>query len=226
MSLDVGCGSGNLLHLISEKTSIESKLIGTYSFEKAHQEAQKSFPEIDFRLHKFVDRLDFPDAAFDALFSVDALECIPNKIAFVKEAARVLKPGGQIIIAHWDWGTQVYHSNKKDLIRKFTFAFADWQQAWMDASDGLMGRKLWSIFEGSGLYSGKMHTFTVLETEFRDPGIGFLRMKDMRPLIGSSGITEDDYEEISKEMEVLHQAGKYFYSLNSYIYSGIKKDKK
>ena len=56
------------------------------------------------------------------------------------------------MIAHWDWDTQVYFSENKTIVRKFVAAFADWQQGWMDACDGQMGRKLWGLFGRLGTF--------------------------------------------------------------------------
>lgn len=43
-------------------------------------------------------RLPFPDAAFDAAISINVLEHVPDPATFIAEAARVLRPGGRIVI--------------------------------------------------------------------------------------------------------------------------------
>ncbi len=44
------------------------------------------------------DRLPFPDATFDRVAVVDMLEHVPDDVAFVRELARVTKPGGRLVV--------------------------------------------------------------------------------------------------------------------------------
>lgn len=50
------------------------------------------------------------------------------------ETHRVLKAGGKVIFAQWDWATQVYVycTENKEVMRKFVAEFSDWQQGWME----------------------------------------------------------------------------------------------
>ena len=220
--LDLGCGSGDFLARVSGNLSPGSTLTGMDAMKQHIDQARKSYPHIDFRQEGFIDSFSFPDAAFDIVVSVDTLECIPNKTALVAEVARVLRPTGTIIFAHWDWDTQVYNSEYKEVIRKFVAEFSDWQQGWMDASDGQMGRRLWGVFEGCGLFTGAMESFTLLETQYEKGEYGFDRLQDLAGLVKTGRIGETEYEMICDEMKTLAQRRRYFYSVNSYIYFGGK----
>ena len=220
--LDLGCGSGDFLGRISNHVANESTLVGIDSRQKPIDQAVALYPNIDFRQEKFVDSLSFPDSAFDIVISVDTLECIPNKEALVGEGARVLRPTGTIIFAHWDWDTQVYNSQHKEVIRKFVAEFSDWQQGWMDASDGQMGRRLWGLFAGSGLFAGDMESFMLLETQYEEGQYGFDRLQDLAGLVKAGRIDETEYDLIRDEMKALAESREYFYSVNSYIYLGKK----
>ena len=125
-------------------------------------------------------------------------------------------------MAHWDWDTQVYSSDHKEVVRKLVAEFSDWQQGWMDASDGQMGRRLWGLFEGSGLFTGVMDSFTLLETQYEEGQYGFDRLQDLANLVKAGRIAEAEYDMFCGEMRALAESRKYFYSLNSYIYLGKK----
>jgi SAM-dependent methyltransferase len=43
-------------------------------------------------------RLPFPDAAFDLVAVVDMLEHVPDESAFVRELARITRPGGRLVV--------------------------------------------------------------------------------------------------------------------------------
>lgn len=220
--LDFGCGNGELLSKISKAVAAHSRLLGTDASEAAIEQARLADSAADFECQKFTDALGYADEAFDIVVSVDTLECIPNKSALLAEVARVLRPGGRVLFAHWDWDTQVYCSQQKEVVRRLVAAFADWQQAWMEASDGQMGRKMWGLFQGSGQFRGEIQAHVLLETEYSPGRYGYDRLRDMSSLIGSEQIRTADYEGVLSEMERLQQQGKYFYSLTSYIYLGTK----
>ena len=90
----------------------------------------------------------------------------------------------------------------------------------MEVSDGQMGRRLWGLFEGSGKFMGEITSFTLLETEFREGKYGFDRLRDLSSLVAYGDIEPAEYEMICSEMQALSDTSKYFYSVNSYVYSG------
>lgn len=218
--LDIGCGRGELLGYLSDSMDSKSILVGIDEMENSIRSAKENYSNIEFHREKFIDTLRFEDNSFDIVMSVDALECIPNKVKLLDEVFRILRPGGKVVFAHWDWDTQVYNSKNKASIRKFIAAFSDWQQDWMEAADGQMGRRLWGLFEGSGKYKGKISSFTLLETEYQEGKYGFDRLHDLSGLVGAGNIEFDEYEMICREMRSLSDQNKYFYSVNSYIYVG------
>ncbi len=218
--LDIGCGHGELLGHLSGSMNSESVLVGIDEIENSVERAKENYPHLEFLHEKFTDSLSFEGDSFDIVVSVDALECIPNESALLYEVHRVLNHGGKVVFAHWDWDTQVYNSENKSSIRKFTAAFSDWQQDWMEASDGQMGRRLWGLFEGSGKFKGKIASFTLLETEYREGKYGFERLRDLSGLVEAGCIEPAEYEMICGEMQSLSDINKFFYSVNSYIYVG------
>ena len=124
------------------------------------------------------------------------------------------------IFAHWDWDTQVYNSEHKEIIRKFVAEFSDWKQDWMDASDGQMGRRLWGLFESSGMFTGVIECFTLLETHYEEGQYGFDRLQDLASLVETGRIDKTEHDTVRREMQTLAESREYFYSVNSYIYLG------
>jgi SAM-dependent methyltransferase len=68
------------------------------------------------------DRLPFADAAFDRVVCHNVLECLPDPDALVVEAARVLRPGGRLVLGHSDFDTLVFASEDLELTRRLVRA--------------------------------------------------------------------------------------------------------
>ena len=220
--LDFGCGDGRLLGALAERLHPDSQLTGLDGGAREIARAEQAWPAIRFEHARFVDSFPFGDASFDLLISVDTIECIADRQALLRECARVLKPGGRILVSHWDWDTQVYASENRQIVRKLVAAFSDWQQPWMGASDGQIGRQLWGLFGQSGFFSGEVQAFCLLETEFTPGNYGFQRLHDLADLARQGGIDADEHALILAEMAGRARQKIYFYSLTAYIWYGIK----
>lgn len=220
--LDIGCGTGELLRAISRLVGNTSHLIGIDARAASTAIAQAQHPAGEYRHHKFEQQLPFGDEQFALVLSTDVLECVVDKAALVQEMARVLKPQGRVVCAHWDWDTQVYASAQADLLRQWVHAFADWQQSWTETCDGLMGRKLWGLFQRSQRFTGHIEVFTLVETRYEPGQCGYDRLQDLKGLAERGVLALADYQRIYEEMTSLARCGEYFYSLNSYIYIGQK----
>ncbi len=224
--LDIGCGGGDFLGTLSDTIGSKSMLVGIDEMDDQIISAKERYPGIGFHHEKFIDSLCYEDNSFDIVVSIDTMECVPDKTALLEEIYRILRPGGKVLFAHWDWDTQVYNSEHKACIRKFVAEFSDWQQDWMETCDGQMGRQLWGLFEGSGIYRGKISSFTLLETEYRKGKYGYDRLQDLVGLVEVGSIETAEYEMVCSEMQDLADRKQYFYSLNSYIYIGEPHNKR
>lgn len=96
--LDVGCGDGYYLHLLSN-LGIKLDLTGTdydkEGLEKARQNLKKTIPLVQADLMK---KLPFKDRTFDKVVMSEVAEHLPNDVKGLKEVYRVLKPGGIICL--------------------------------------------------------------------------------------------------------------------------------
>jgi SAM-dependent methyltransferase len=220
--LDFGCGKGDFLGLVSQYASAESRLIGIDASERFIHEAKAGHPAIHFICKKIDTTIDLPDGSLDSIVTIDVFECIGENGALIHEFHRILKPGGTVLAAHWDWDTMLYNAECKDIARKATAAFSDWKQPWMDHCDGRMGRKLWGLFEGSGKFRGHPDSFNLIETSYRAGAYGFDRMQDIAQLIDKGGIGKEEHEKLHRELIDKDGKGQYFFSLTSFLYCGKK----
>lgn len=134
--------------------------------------------------------------------------------------ARILRPGKTVVMAHWDWDSQVFDGTDKALVRRLVHAFADWQQDWTDDADGWMGRRLWGLFSATGLFDGEIHARVLTNTAYAPSSYGHARTHDFRSLVERGMVAADDYERFIADQEALNAQGSYFYSLTGYVYVG------
>ncbi|MFD0530481.1 class I SAM-dependent methyltransferase [Kitasatospora arboriphila] len=97
--LDVGCGRGGGTARLA-RTRRPRTVTGLDASPRnvAFCQRDHTAPGLDFRYGE-ADRLPHPDASFDAVVSVESVHCFPDAGRFLAEAARVLRPGGHLLLA-------------------------------------------------------------------------------------------------------------------------------
>lgn len=96
---DAGCGSGVICVLAAERGIAVTGLDASPAFVAV---ARERCPSGNFSVGDLRAALPFPNESFDAVIFCNALQFVPNAADAVREAARVLKPGGRIAIAVFD----------------------------------------------------------------------------------------------------------------------------
>ncbi|PIP81576.1 MAG: hypothetical protein CO113_14155 [Elusimicrobia bacterium CG_4_9_14_3_um_filter_62_55] len=94
--LEAACGSGRGLAYLAE--TAERVVGGDYTMalvEAARRHYQGRIPVLRLDAH----RLPFADASFDAVLCFEALYYFADADAFFREARRVLRPGGKLVLS-------------------------------------------------------------------------------------------------------------------------------
>lgn len=226
MGVDLGCGRGEDLRLLTaQHPGADIRLVGVDTAEESVAAAATAVdPRLSFQQARLDARLPFADASFDLVYSNNLLECLPDPRAFALEVARVLRPGGQVVVAHWDWDSQLFDGSEKEIVRRLVAAYADWQQGWMDHADGWMGRRLWGVFNATGRFAGAIHARALTNTAYEAPWFGHENARAFRSLVRRGLATAEDYERFEREQAELHAQGRYFYSITGFAYVGYRMD--
>ncbi len=100
--LDAGCGFGATLASI-DAARYGMRLTGLNIDPRQLAVARESVKPRTGNAVEFVEgnacALPFPDASFDRVTAVECIFHFPSRFAFIKEAARVLKPGGTLALS-------------------------------------------------------------------------------------------------------------------------------
>lgn len=104
--VDVGCGNGaTTRHLLNFWDA--SDVVAINISESQLEVAQRNAPGCEFR-NMDATQLDFDDNTFEDIICVEAVFHFDTRQDFLKEALRVLKPGGRIaltgiLMSKWAW---------------------------------------------------------------------------------------------------------------------------
>jgi ubiquinone/menaquinone biosynthesis C-methylase UbiE len=95
--LDVGCGDGTFTIPLGEKFrevyGIDIQEFNIEAFRRKLASDSKHKPLI-----QSATSMDFPDAYFDSIISIETFEHIDDPAKAAEECRRVLKPGGELLI--------------------------------------------------------------------------------------------------------------------------------
>lgn len=96
--LDAGCGDGRLLKELHDRGA--TQLYGSDYSKRAIDFATLLAPYATYSVNDLTKHTSFIDHSFDIVFMIETLEhIIPDRIpAMMQEIARILKPGGELII--------------------------------------------------------------------------------------------------------------------------------
>ncbi|MBD1910545.1 MULTISPECIES: methyltransferase domain-containing protein [unclassified Leptolyngbya] len=100
--LDVGCGIGGSSLYLAEKFGAEATgiTLSPVQAQRARERAKAAGLPAQFEVADAL-HMPFEDASFDFVWSLESGEHMPDKVKFVQECFRVLKPGGRFIMATW-----------------------------------------------------------------------------------------------------------------------------
>lgn len=102
--LDAGCGVGGSSFFLASKK--KARVTGITLSEKQIDFANNKrdilglHSLVDFKLEDYTNT-SFEHATFDLVWAIESITSAPDKMKFAKEAYRVLKPGGKLIIADY-----------------------------------------------------------------------------------------------------------------------------
>lgn len=102
--LDVGCGIGGSSLYLAEKfgAHVTGITLSPVQANRAKERARAAglATTADFKVANALE-MPFADDSFDLVWSLESGEHMPDKVKFLQECYRVLKPGGKLIFVTW-----------------------------------------------------------------------------------------------------------------------------
>ncbi|MDE2362734.1 MAG: class I SAM-dependent methyltransferase [Hyphomicrobiales bacterium] len=99
--LDVGVGTGLELPMFSRGTRLVGVDLSEHMLARARERvAKEGLSNVEGLLKMDAMKLAFPDASFDCAVAPFVLTVVPDPKATLDELARVVKPGGEIVLVN------------------------------------------------------------------------------------------------------------------------------
>lgn len=118
--VDVGCGPGLLALDLATAVGPGGEVLAVDVSESMVSMASRRCVGLGQvrtgRAH--AQALPAPDGAFDALVCTQVLEYVPDAAGALREFARVLRPGGRLLLMDTDWESCLWHSGDAARMRR------------------------------------------------------------------------------------------------------------
>ena len=217
--LDIGVGPGLLARELGETVGENGKLSGIDQSEAMLAMTRKrcaDFEHADFTKADACE-LPYPDASFDAVVSTQVYEYVPDMARALAEAARVLVPGGRIQILDTDWASAVWSTQNPKRMRKI-------MDAWDDhLHDPHLPASLGPMLEAAGFRVYLREVIPLVNPTFQKNCYSYAISAAIRDFVsGKHGVDEEEARQWREEFRSLDRDGAYFFSLNRYVFAGIK----
>ena len=217
--VDIGCGNGLLTEEIARAVGGTGGVGGVDPSEDMRAPATgrcDAFPTVQI-LDGSADALPLPDGEADKAVAVQVLEYLSDIPSAVREAHRVLRPGGRFVAVDTGCKTLDWFSENQERMRRV-------QQAWDHHYTEARVAALWpGLTRENGFAAIEVEPFTFCDVTLRPDGIAFMLMHLMSRYAAENGhMAEAETKAWFDEQIELADQGRFFFSLTYYRMSAIK----
>jgi len=220
--LEVGCGSGVLCRQVAPDVVPGGNITGvdiSIEFLKIAQ-GYASSADLSAPIQWGVGQaevLPFQDASFDGVFAARLLLHVTNPQVVLNELARVVRPGGRVVVMDWDFETLAVDHSNRDLTRRLLHWRCDHH-----GGNNWSGRQLWGLMTATQLVNVRaVPVVSVAQRENDSLTLSLFRAAQVARDGGA--IAPNEYDDWVEEIRSSLATGCFFASIVYYIVIGERK---
>lgn len=217
--LDLGCGTGILLHPLAELVGKKGRVVGVDISDFMVREARKRAGITDLPLEFYkgnVYSLDFPDELFDRATCSTLFQHLKRPLNAMNEIKRVVKTGGLISIFDHDWDSLKINSRYNNVSKLIFDYFCN------SLKNATAGKQLESIFKSSGIEIKREYKLdlNLNYNEFLSSDIGFYQASQL--CVNEGIITAEEKKLWFNDLAEKNDEGNFRFEFSGYRYVGRK----
>jgi SAM-dependent methyltransferase len=219
--LDVGCGPGFLTCELARAVGETGRIVGIDASEemlasaRARAERENVADRVELRPADAA-RLDFPAESFDFAVAVQVYLYVPDVECALGDAARVLRPGGRLVVVDTDWDSCVWLTSDRERHRRVMEArMAEFAQPHLPPRlPGLLGR--------AGLRVVRAEAIPILGLRYEPGAFSTEIIVPTRDSALRHGIPPDEAAAWEADLRQRTGDGEYFFSVNRFLFVATK----
>jgi ubiquinone/menaquinone biosynthesis C-methylase UbiE len=218
--LEVGSGSGVLCRMLAPQLQQAGCIVGVDISPEMTAEARKY--ALSAGIHAGIafetgaaEALPYSDASFDGAIAVRLLLHVSDPDLVIREMARVVKPGGKILVMDWDFDTVTVDHPDREQTRRLLHWRSD-----QHGGNNWSGRQLWRRMQVAGLRNLSVHPWVTV-THSEADGLTQSLWRAAQVACEGGAISPDEQEAWVNELKGCIQAGTFFASIVYFIVMGI-----
>jgi ubiquinone/menaquinone biosynthesis C-methylase UbiE len=220
--LDIGCGTAANSIALAKRLAGRCSILALDNSDSMLAIARNRIQQFTYQNSVHVQkmdaqRLDLPGDSFDSCMIIQVLEYAKDPIGMLREARRVLKPGGKVFVADTDWDTIVWNSSQKEKTRQIVELWSDHD------ADGWQGRKIPEYLKRAGFQNVKGRVFNIFEDRFDETNYSYI-VTDLIAsyLIQSGKMPEPEVRDWVEDLKSKNRAGHFYFSVSRFAFVGFK----
>lgn len=221
VGVDVGCGLAHLAIELAQEVGPAGRIAGFDNSDTMVAAAAGRIAAAGLSERVIVRQCDatalaFPDAGADFVAAAQVYSYVPQVALAVAEAARVLRPGGRLVVLETDWDLCVYESADPQLGRRIMEARAH------HFAHAQLPRQLHRLLRAAGLALEACEAFPIVETQWDPQSFGAGMLPVLRGAAIKSGIDATAVEGWIADVRSRSEQGEYFFAACRFIFVGRK----
>jgi arsenite methyltransferase len=222
VGLDIGCGVAYLACELAREVSPGGRITAIDNSDESiaascARVAREGLDAVVDVRRGDATRLDFPDASFDFVTVAQVYCYVPDVVLALSEAARVLRPGGRLVILDSDWDLCVFESRDRALSRRIVAARSSVQ-----FQHAHLPRELHRLLLATGLTVRDVQSYAMIETR-HDPGsFGAGLIDPMVVGAKKAGVPAADVDSWAEDLRARTADGDWFFCLDRFLFAATK----